>query len=120
MTATEIVTVVTGVSIVLGLFWNARKERRDGISQAVRDALAPANAWRDMIGPMDHRLAVLEKEASANRIEIGGLRERVTLLEGYVTVLQTQIRDLGAEPIPFEHVRTKIVRPNSDHMHDSQ
>lgn len=115
MTATEIVTVVTGVSIVLGLFWNSRKERRDGISQAVRDALAPADAWRDMIGPMETRLEHLEREAGANRIEIGGLRERVTLLEGYVTVLQTQIRSLGAEPIPFEHVRTKIIRPPDDH-----
>lgn len=115
MTATEIVTIATGVSILLGLYWSARKDRRDGVSQAVQDALAPADAWRDMIGPMERRLELLEKEAAANRIEIGGLRERVTLLEGYVTVLQGQIRGLGAEPIPFEHVQTKILKRSEDH-----
>ena len=71
-------------------------DRRDDSHEAVNAALDTTKVMQNLIMPLRQRLEEVE--------------QKVAELQGYVAVLQQQIRDLGHEPVPPS---TVIIRRHS-------
>lgn len=84
------------------------KDRNNPSTQVVSSALATTDAMRHFIEPLTARIAENERR-------LADLSMKVATLEGYVAVLQEQIRGLGAEPIPFSsHHTYRIPKPPTE------
>jgi len=84
------------------------KDRNNPATQAVLAANSVTAQMQMFIAPLQARIAESEKR-------IGELTVKVTQLEDYVATLQDQIRELGAEPIPFgSHQRYRIPKNEGD------
>lgn len=103
-----VIAVVVAVGAYLGTWL---KDRNNPSTQVVTSALATTEAMQHFIAPLTARIADNEKR-------LADLSLKVATLEGYVAVLQEQIRGLGAEPIPFSSHQTYRV-PKSNEGNES-
>lgn len=83
------------------------KDRNNPSTQVVSSALATTETMQAFIKPLNDRIADNERR-------LGELTAKVATLEGYVAVLQEQIRSLGAEPIPFSSHKSYRVPKSSE------
>jgi len=99
--------VVALVAFAAAVLASWVRDKNNPMAQTVTAALATTEAVQQILGPLRDEVAALRAEVAALRARADGfeaqtldLRRENTVLRERVSVLETQIRDLGYEPHP--------------------